>query len=228
MEPPRPRRRVPTIPDRPAVEKGPARRPQGDDRRDPDSGEEVEVVELEPDTPAPTGERRPSRTDFDGPVDTWPADEPERDTEARTRAILARGPRERYPESTPSLRTVVGGFQRWLRQYYWIAILVGASGGSFALNRLWEVIGLETKANADRREERIMAAIDGGAHDSRAREALDGGAHDSKAREAIVEGLNASAADARSARASASRAAALAGVDAGLVELDAGTTVTPR
>jgi len=133
-----------------------------------------------------------------------------------------------YGPPARSLRSIALDLQRWGRQYWWILAVCGATGGSFALNRLWEIMGLETKASADRREERILAAMDGGANDSKAREALDGGAHDRTAREAVAGGVQAASREAREAWLAARRAAALAGFDAGVVELDAGTTVTPR
>lgn len=78
-------------PPRPAVEKGPERRSRHDYRADPDSGDELEVVEGEPDTPAPTGERRPSvevvaipwaestpPKSAEPSPNTWPAEAPTR------------------------------------------------------------------------------------------------------------------------------------------------------
>jgi hypothetical protein len=89
------------------------------------------------------------------------------------------------------------------------------------LSRLWELLGLATKADLDRTEQKLLATIDGGAHDSEARKALDGGAHDHVARDAVQNGVNAAAADARAARAAAANARRLVGLDP-----DAGLTVT--
>jgi len=193
----------------------------------------------DPDSDAPHAQRRPSH-ELPVAVEEIDAREVEevdenawqRPTDARRQRIEAEvddrlGP-VTYGPPARSLRSIALDLQRWGRQYWWILAVCGATGGSFALNRLWEIMGLETKASADRREERILAAMDGGANDSKAREALDGGAHDRTAREAVAGGVQAASREAREAWLAARRAAALAGFDAGVVELDAGTTVTPR
>lgn len=173
-------------PPRPAIEKGPARRAQGDDRADPDSDDELEVIEIEPETPAPAGERRPSRVKVEAveipttlrPPDTFPSEEP--DTTSRilattTAAEAAEAERFRQEARRSQIdwRWIYQSKQgRWL-----IGIVLGAvtSGGwSQAREPVLAVLGIasaaelrasedrEAKTAADleneRRERRIEAA----------------------------------------------------------------------
>ena len=149
-----------------------------------------------------------------------------RPTDARRSRVEPEPGPVSYGQPAPSLRSLVNGFQRWARQYWWLLTLAGITSGSVLVNRLWELLGVATKADLDRTKVELYAALDGGANDSEARKALDGGAHDHVAREGIAQGISVAASNAREAWLAARRAAALAGVDAGALELDAGTTVT--
>lgn len=156
----------------------------------------------------------------------------QRPTDARRQRIEENVGPVSYGPPPPSLRKLLDGFARWGRQYWYVLALMGATTGSVALNRLWEIMGLATKADLDRTrielrtelDAGLSLALDGGAHDSKAREALDGGANDTTARASDAE-IEAKVQSLRSEVATARR---LIGVDAGLLELDAGTTVKPR
>lgn len=114
--PPRPVAKPP----RPAIEKGPERRPGRDYRADPDSDELVDVVEVEPETPVPEGERRPSRVGIPvvvvesttlRPPDTFPSKEP--DTTSRILATTTAAEEAEAARAAEEMR-------RWRFNWRWL------------------------------------------------------------------------------------------------------------